>query len=361
MSRFLIKKKNGLMVRYLLVLLMVAILLSGCGSEGPDEVGVVEDPVDSQPEEGDAIEVEEMKGVGNTPGNINSGGLVAISDGWLYYPDPLEELLYKEKADGSSKTVVIDHYARSINVIGDWIFYSNWSDNRSLYKVKTDGSQGSKIKHTTEEGNMSSIYCDYMTVVDNWIYLIDLKDVDDKIFRLRPDGSGWEALIEDSADSFCIDGDWIFYLSASDDCIYRMRLDGTERVKFLDSSEDIDDGDYLATGGWVYFVHGSITDGFKFEKINSDGTVRGDIENMNSDGRGYIHSFNVDGDWIYYYPDELSKIGTDGSYQTFLHEVDGDASGIHVAGDFIYFNVGGTVYRLKLDGSECKPVFDLIK
>ncbi|SHJ50041.1 protein of unknown function [Dethiosulfatibacter aminovorans DSM 17477] len=361
MSGFLIKKKNGLMGRYLLVLLMVAVLLSGCGSEVPDEDGVVEGPGDSQSEEGDVIVVEELNGVGNTPGNINSGGLVAISDGWLYYPDPMEELLYKEKTDGSSKTVVIDHYARSINVIEDWIFYSNWSDNRCLYRVKTDGSQGTKIMYTNEEGKMRSIYCNYMTLVDNWIYLIDLKDVDDKIYRLRPDGSGWEPLIEDSADSFCIDGDWIFYLSASDDCIYRMRLDGTERMKFLDSSEDIDDGDYLATDGWLYFVHGSITDGFKFEKIETEGTIRATIENMNPDGRGYIHSFNVDGDWIYYYPDKLSKIGTDGSYQTFLHELDGDASLMHVAGDFIYFNVEGTVHRVKIDGSGYEPVFDLIK
>ncbi len=358
------------MFRHLSILLIAAILLVGCGGDVPKETGetgtdtsVQEEEASGTPEpiEEETSEIPELTGVGNTSGNINSGGLVAIQDGWVYYGDWADETLYKEKVDGGEKTAVIDQYARSINLMGDWIIYSNWSDNKSLSMVKTDGSEGTKIQYKNEEGELRSLLCDYMTVADNWIYLIDLQKVEDKIYRLRADGSAFTPLIEDAADSFTLDGEWIFYLSATDSNIYRMRLDGSDRTKFLDSSEDIEDEDYLATDGWFYFFHGSSSSGFKLEKIKADGSERVTIENMNPEGIGYIRSFNVYGEWIYYYPDGLSRIRTDGTEQTQIFDPEGDASMIHIAGDWIYFNAEGKGCRIKKDGTEFEEAFVLVR
>ena len=48
-----------------------------------------------------------------------------------------------------------------INVLGDWIYYVNNSDDLHIYKIKTDGTGRKKLSDT---------FADYMTVVGDYIY-----------------------------------------------------------------------------------------------------------------------------------------------------------------------------------------------
>ena len=53
--------------------------------------------------------------------------------------------LYKIKTDGTGRTK-IDNFnsnRREINIVGDWIFYNNYSQ---LFKIKTDGTGNTELE-----------------------------------------------------------------------------------------------------------------------------------------------------------------------------------------------------------------------
>lgn len=90
--------------------------------------------------------------VGNTSGNINNYGWVAIQGDWIYYRnDALNGNLYKVKTDGTKKTKLNDDDVVNINVVGDWIYYfdvksrSFAGDVYHIYRIKIDGTEKTKI------------------------------------------------------------------------------------------------------------------------------------------------------------------------------------------------------------------------
>ena len=95
---------------------------------------------------------------GNTVGNIVNGGNVAQKGEWLYYRNTSYKYkLYKIRTDGSDKTKLNDDDSKYINVVGDWVYYSNcnWSEEKTryrynnyfytLYKIRTDGTGKQKV------------------------------------------------------------------------------------------------------------------------------------------------------------------------------------------------------------------------
>ena len=61
---------------------------------------------------------------GNTVGNIVNYGLIAMSDGWIYYHNPtVGGYLFKMRIDGSERTKLNEDASFFINVMGDWIYY----------------------------------------------------------------------------------------------------------------------------------------------------------------------------------------------------------------------------------------------
>jgi hypothetical protein len=83
---------------------------------------------------------ETVNEYGNTPGNIINGGYAAIQGDWIYYNNASDDgKLYKIKTDGSGRQKLNDDVSSYINVIGDWIYYTD--DIGNICKIKTDGSE----------------------------------------------------------------------------------------------------------------------------------------------------------------------------------------------------------------------------
>ena len=76
--------------------------------------------------------------IGNSCGNLHSGGTVAQQGDWIYYNKFPSGGLYKVKIDGTGKIKLNDDSAFAINVVGDWIYYHNDTGDAGSYKVKTD-------------------------------------------------------------------------------------------------------------------------------------------------------------------------------------------------------------------------------
>lgn len=64
-----------------------------------------------------------------------------VAGDWIYYSNASDEnKLYKIKTDGTNKTKISDETALFIQVAGDWVYYAN-NSSEQIIKVKTDGSE----------------------------------------------------------------------------------------------------------------------------------------------------------------------------------------------------------------------------
>lgn len=81
-----------------------------------------------------------IKSVGNTPGNLLNGGLLADKGGFVYYADATNgNQLTKADWTLGTKQVLSTDKATYINVMGNWIYYINTACD--LTRIKTDGTQ----------------------------------------------------------------------------------------------------------------------------------------------------------------------------------------------------------------------------
>ena len=160
---------------------------------------------------------------GNTTGNIVNGGHVAQQGDWIYYLNiDDDEKIYKVRTDGSDRTRVNDDTSWHLNVVGDWIYYTNIDDDdeKKIYKICTDGSDRTRV-------NDDSSF--FLNVVGDWIYYTNIDD-DEKIYKIRTDGSDRTRVNDDSSFFLNVVGDWIFYENSDDEeKIYKIRTDGSGR------------------------------------------------------------------------------------------------------------------------------------
>lgn len=267
-----------------------------------------------------------MREDGSGKTQLSAGDIryINVVGDWVYYIDNvyifdskgnIEDIsreLYKIKTDGTNKTKLTDDSIYDINVVNDWIYYSNRSDGGKLYKMKTDGSNKTMLFDDYvsyinvsgewiyfDKGSFEGIYkiktdgtgltCLYegiareINVIDNWIYFdasvyiegqsgFQTKDKrDQRLFKIKTDGTGLTQLGNDRASIFNVSGDWIYYLSNYDyEKIYKIRLDGTSRAKLCD---DMYISPIIVIGDWIYYYDKST-----LYRIKTDGTGKESID-----------------------------------------------------------------------------------
>ena len=123
--------------------------------------------------------------------NIGMGGLMAGCGEWIYYRNEADWGLYKAKTDGSEKTLLLpaeDYSPSTINVLSEWVYFSNYRDGFSLYRVHTDGTSLEKPVNG---------YCSALFVTESGIYF-DWRDDNNsyRTFSMNLDGSKQELIAE---------------------------------------------------------------------------------------------------------------------------------------------------------------------
>jgi hypothetical protein len=78
-----------------------------------------------------------MNTSGNSLSNINNFGTASLQDGWIYYSDFSDnQNLYKMKSDGTSVTKLTSEGGIShISVLGSYVYYS--SNEGKLSRIST--------------------------------------------------------------------------------------------------------------------------------------------------------------------------------------------------------------------------------
>ena len=291
------------------------------------------------------------------------------SNEWLYFWDPTESdeaNTYKIHPDNSDRALFV-HGGQDLQIVGEWVYYLNFTDARRIYRTKLDGTENTAITEQNDLQINAQFY-----VLNNWIYYSSYKqflsdpgadekyysDTGAQFFRIKTDGTSNETICENKTSYFTIDQDWIYFTTEYQDDykLYKMKFDGSDLTRIGDVTCI-----YMkVSAGWIYYVETSMQ---KLYKIRIDGTDKTELVEDRVYDSLFDHFYLSNG-WIYYSDSSgLFKIKTDGTGKTRLTDESG--SHLFVDDDLLYYVHSDTgwwgktyTYRMFVDGTGKKRLYE---
>jgi|GEM_PF-5047376 len=384
------------------------------------------------PELSPAYEVVAPAPYETTDGTYAHGSDIQL-DKWIYYSDPEDKnKLYKIKADGTEKIKLTDKRAWDVQVVEDWVYYVNdyvdidagdaapphdpnddsvKQGYAMICKISINGGEETCIYEAEKQAYSYENYgrekYDYyrtiqdMTVNNNIIYFreADLENNDfyaTNICKIDIDGSK-TIIAKIRTENFSAYDGYIFYYDHDEYTMYKMRDNGTEKVRFLDEGSIAGDYiDFTIKDGWMYYLGYMFSDkatgeiasaknyvdeeknivqsagGISSDKLEEmmtiqkervfcrirlDGTEKIKLSDKN------IFKFIIGNDWIYYdvYDDTtgdcfIYKIKTDGSENQLI--LAGEYLLNDIVGEWLYIYImdNWELFKIKTDGTELQNV-----
>jgi hypothetical protein len=188
-----------------------------------------------------------------------------VSNGFLYFSDYDDgQTLYRMAPDGSKKWQLSEIKADYVNVVGDDVYYCNYddTDNYGIYRVNFV----SKINE-----RVCAYICGYLNVTDDYLYFTDMeaginKNGTNKLYRIsRSDYDQSECVLESQVGTFTItDNGTIYYVNYDDeDKVYSCNKDGGNIKKVVDEQAK-----YVCVAGKkLFYMHVIDADNFEFKSI----------------------------------------------------------------------------------------------
>lgn len=236
---------------------------------------------------------------------------------------------------------------------GNWMFYTNELRNSpsNIYRAMPDGETGLK---KLKLGVPTSI-----NVINDTIYFVS--KTDNSIYKLKVDGSEDPTAIPNAtASSICVVGDWIYYVECKRSTeINNGFIGGINRIKTDGSNKTI------IIPGPIQMLN--IEDGFIYYLKGDQGTgtiYRTNIDAINNKetklSNGNVYNIIVDNHYIYYTVSEdgLYKMNTDGSNKTKLINADSILS-FNIKDSFIYYTSPkepSVIKKISTDGSKASNI-----
>jgi len=273
---------------------------------------------------------------GNTTGNVSNAGLVAEENGWIYYANSSDDYkLYKMKTDGTQKTKLNDTKTSQINVLGGWIYYRDYGIYGYLYKVRIDGTGNAFL----EDSNARNI----SVTDDGWIYYTD----NSYMYKVRFDGSDDKMVGYFTKYAYPVIVDGFIYASLEGDRkLYKHNLSTDNSVALTNERVS----HINVVDKWIYYIN---IDDNRIYKMKTDGTNRMKVNDSWTEG------LNVSNGWAYYVNSEdrsIYRIQLDGTNEQRLNDT--PSTNINVISNWIYYEdpTNEKYYRMHLDGGNWQEV-----
>ncbi|OEF96854.1 stalk domain-containing protein [Desulfuribacillus alkaliarsenatis] len=138
---------------------------------------------------------------GNTSANMFNSGLVARQAD-RFYVVGANGSLYKGEVGRTEVEQLTTDRANYINVQGQWIYFINLSKDQVISRIRFDGRNDTNASnpHLIRRGEAETISHDaaeQLLLIDDWLYYVNLSD-DRKLYRIRTDGSESQLVLNDS-------------------------------------------------------------------------------------------------------------------------------------------------------------------
>lgn len=284
--------------------------------------------------------------------SVSSFGPIYAFDDWVYTAD-INGYIQRVRPDGSSLSKIGNKRGNYLNVVGDWIYFSDAENGNRLTKMRTDGAE---IAVLSTAGSAT-----YINVVDDYVYFKESS----KLYKIKTDGTGKTLVLDVNASYLNVVEDWIYYSNYADGySLYKVKIDGKENTKLND--------DYTkkihVLGDWIYYENGD--DRNTFYKIKTNGTERSPFDQsielstlgvsntllQGNSLNGGLFSENEG------FPNKLYYINPSNGYLQFKYieaeEIEVIApiklTNMTVAGNYIYGSYKQDLYRMNLNGSNLK-------
>ena len=286
--------------------------------------------------------------------NLLFGNGIACSQGdYIYYSTGLKEgaALYRIKKNGEGLEKLNDCIAQDINVVGEWVYYTNYYDHNKIYRTNirnksteiltsdsvfdilveddviyyhifVDSYTNHFMKMDTNGENQELILKgkSFVKLNDYILYKKDLFE-EHLIIRNLVNDSEYTIEMDSSPMMFALYGEYIYYeLYDGNNILYRMDLEGNNKEKLSNYSVL----SYNISDDRIYFIDANQ----KLYKMNLDGTDIKEIANI-----GKCHRLNIiDNQWIFTIEDtdDVVKLGEGifsfdsyPYYNTFMLSIDG--------------------------------------
>lgn len=265
--------------------------------------------------------------VGNTIGNIRNYGYATENNGWIYYLSPNED-----------------------------------STEIGIFKIKNNGKDKQQLYMSSSDIVSLNVYKGYIYFIGSATETyLEEDDLDNKIYRMKTDGTGLEVLNDNELNNDCYEiyvvNDEIYYIGLNAE-ICKMDLNGANKTVVTDNGTG-----YLGVTD-KYIIYNSMASETDVEYItyimNLDGTDAKPI----IEGKR-LYSVNIEGNYIYYsdsnkklYRTEIGSnveetlydnietynLNTNDGYAYYLNYLDAEN------GDYTV-----CLFRVKLDGSTQTP------
>lgn len=250
---------------------------------------------------------------GNTNSNLANGGLAVADGDWIYFTNYGDfNSLYKIKTDGSGEEKIGGDYAYYLNYYKDWLYYCNASQNSYIYKIKPDGTQRTLVSESAARN---------LVIVDGWMYFLNIaylenEDASMTIYKAKTDGSQLTQLLGTTVNGFAVADNMIYYIDATTQNIYKMKTDGSTNTKLSDATAVM----MSVFDDHIYYVDPRDEANTLWSmKLDGTGTTK------LSDDK--VAGFNVSDGWIYYSNTteemggfEFKKMKTDGSEVSVVND-----------------------------------------
>ena len=250
---------------------------------------------------------------GNTSSNLANGGMAAVNGDWIYFINYGDyNSLYKINKDGSQEEKISSDYAYYLNYYDDWLYYCNASENSYIYKIKPDGTQRTLVSESAARN---------LTIVDGWMYFVNITYTENEnasmtIFKAKTDGSELTQLLSSVVNGFCVAGDMIYYIDGESSTIYKMKTDGSGNTQLASATAVM----MSVLDDRIYYVDGT-------DELNTLWSMKLDGTENTKLSDDKLAGFNVSNGWIYYSNAteefgsfEFKKMKLDGSEVTAVNE-----------------------------------------
>ncbi len=226
-----------------------------------------------------------------------------------------------------------DTLSTQIMDLSEWFVFGNPDDNNKLYKIKSNGTELTKLSDSKYEG---------LRPLTNWIYYIDRQELNNsgRLCRVQYDGTNQQTMTSERVEGFCVTENYVFYIL--DNNIYRIQLDGSSKMKLISDNDKIytlmhyEDYIYYNTNNGIYKIH---TNG-------QDHTCIID---------GYYYQFALSGNKIFYHNDAILYADLEGAGEREL--LTDYLSDMVVEDNMLYYSKGNYLYKMAIGSQATEKLY----
>ena len=195
------------------------------------------------------VMVDAMNTIGNSPGNSLNGGLLARQGNWVYYANPYDgNKLYKSRLLGPKDRIKLSNDKVSgINVVGEWVYYINHSQSHNLFKIRIDGTGEKRINDVDSLYRNATSGIENVYVMDGRIYYI----ASGALRSITVDGMDRRKLADETnIKFFAPSGEWFYYSKYVEDGLFRIQKNGTGKARFREGAIH----SFTVDGDFIYVI-----------------------------------------------------------------------------------------------------------